>query len=49
MKKFKKAVKIISYAFLTAFVILLGIFIATVVSNVKVIEKNIEFQEEHIE
>lgn len=49
MKKFKKAIKVLSGVFLTAFVVLLGIFIVAVVSNVNVIEKNIEFQEEHIE
>ncbi len=49
MKKAKKIIKGVLLTFAGFFVILLGIFIAAVVSNVNVIEKNIEFQNEHLE
>ena len=49
MKKAKKIIKGLLLTFAGFFVILLGIFITAVISNVNVIEKNIAFQNEHLE
>ena len=48
MKTFKRIIISLLSLFAGLFVVLLGIFIVAVVSNINVIDKNIKFQEEHL-
>ncbi|MBE6748178.1 MAG: phosphatidylinositol-specific phospholipase C domain-containing protein [Ruminococcaceae bacterium] len=49
MKTFKRIIISLLSLFAGLFLVLLGIFIAAVVSNINVIDENIKFQEEHLE
>jgi len=49
MKTFKRIIFSLLSLFAGLFIVLLGIFIVAIVSNVNVIDKNIKFQEEHLE